>query len=123
MPIIHDSFFEFSTGAGYLEILTLESDKDFTLGDFHISAKKGAEKIYSEDFVLDVKPGKKQKFKYLTLVEFKTTTFDKGARLYADIMISTHKFIHLHMAIYNETDIDLYEDYFNDIVENLSPVY
>ena len=123
MTIVHDSLFEFSTGAGYLEILTLESGKDYTLGDFNVSAKTGAEKIYNEDFVLEVKPVKKQKFKYQTLVEYKTETFDKGAKLYADIMINTHKFIHMHMTIFNETDVKLYEDYFNDIIKDLKLVY
>ncbi|NQT49188.1 hypothetical protein HQ571_00685 [Candidatus Kuenenbacteria bacterium] len=121
--IIHDVKIQPSTASGYLEIFVLEDNKDLTLNSFEVSSVKNAKKDSTTDFLLGIKPGKKQRFTYSTSFTSKDIQISKGADLYVDIMISTKKFIHLHMMIYNESDIEIYEKYLDTIVKDLKIVY
>ena len=94
-----------------------------TLNKFEVSSVKNATKDPTTDFLIGIKPGKKQRFIYNTSFISNDIQINKGANLYVNIMISTKKFIHLHMMIYNESDIALYERYLDTIIQDLKIVY
>ena len=119
IPIISYSPYKPDSGAAYLEILVLSGQKDYTLGNLNIPEISNTDKTSNENLIIGVKPAVKQKFKYNTTVKFGNQEIKKGAELVLDVMISTRDFLHLHQVIYNEDDIELYEDYFNQIVNSI----
>ncbi len=119
LTVSYDSIIRSSTDDSYIQILTLETTADMTLGSFNIAGVQNTDKYQDEDFLVDVKPGKKQKFVYRGNVQVGEERFNEGAVLYADIMINTHQFIHFYMPIYESYNIELYEKYFDDVIKNI----
>ena len=104
--------------AGYLEILTLEGPKDYTLGYFQIEKTNKMDAPISDNLMLGVKPATKQIIKYNGKTKIGQQEINKGAEFILDIMLSTTRFIHLNMFIYEEKDVELYQKYFNQIVKD-----
>ncbi|MBI5077489.1 hypothetical protein HZB94_03875 [Candidatus Falkowbacteria bacterium] len=119
IPIIHQVEFQLPSGIGYLNVNVLEGNDDHTLGDFNISAIAKADKLIDNNFLVGIKPAKVQKFKFPLPITINGKKFERGAQFFADIMISTKKFIHLYFAVYNEGDITLAESYFNKLLKDL----
>ncbi len=123
MDIVHKLVLTPSANAGRMKIYVLESDKDFTLSHFNVSKVGSSEKITDEEIQIGVKPAKYQKFKYNTDFTRDDEEFKKGAEIYLDIMINTKRFIHLELIIFNESDIEMYENYFSQIINDFEPIY
>jgi hypothetical protein len=104
--------------AGYLEILTLEGPKDYTLGAFQIKDTTKTVILANDNLMMGVKPAVRQIIKYNSKVKFGQQEINKGAEFFLDIMLSTTEFIHLNMVIYEEKDVELYQKYFNQIVKD-----
>lgn len=104
--------------AGYLEVLALESSKDYTLGAFQVADTPKTEILLSDNLMIGVKPALKQIVKYNSKTKLDSQEINKGAEFFLDIMLSTTEFIHLHMIIYEEKDVELYQKYFNQIVKD-----
>jgi len=109
-------------GGGYLRIYVLESSKDFTLGDFNKTIRD-TEKVLTDDYLIGVKPAKKQKFVYKSTAKVGDQTFESGAVIHLDIMINTNKFIHLRSVAYKAEDIELFENFLDELMSNLTLIY
>lgn len=118
IPITHALNLTNSTKTVFLNVYVLEGVKDYTLGNFSVSAKQSAVKATDENIMVGIKPAYKQKFKYHEQITAGKITNDKGAEIFVDIMLSTKKFIHLQLVVLNEDDVDLYESYFDQIIKN-----
>ena len=119
LPVIDQREFTVAGGAGLMKIFVLEDSKDYTLAKMLVTARKNASLIYVKDAMVGVKPAKKTKFVFNTVVESKEYTINKGAEFFGDIMISTKKFIHLDLIILNAKDIFTAEQQFNQIMNDI----
>ena len=119
LPVIDQREFTLASGVGLMKIFVLEDSKDYTLAKMLIPARKNASLIYVKDAMVGVKPAKKTKFVYNTVVEGKEYTINKGAQFFGDIMISTKKFIHLDLLVFNAKDIATAEQQFNQIMNDI----
>lgn len=121
--VVHHLRAEEQTGAARLDVYVYQDSKAFALSDFTVTSTTYDPKKTSEDFVFDIKPARKQTLKYDTIAEFKTFTYNKGKRIYVQIMISPKKVIELKYSIAYEQEIDNYEEIFNRILNDLKLNY
>ena len=118
-PIIDQRQFTLAGGIGLMKVFVVEASKDYTLAKMLLTQKKKADLVYQKDFMVGVKPAKKTKFVYNSVVEGKEYTINKGAQFFGDIMISTKKFIHLDLIVFNAKDIATAEQQFNQIMNDI----
>lgn len=110
-----------SSDTGEMYLYFLESPKrDYTLGDFSRYEANYERKLYEKDGLKGVKPFKKQKFEYTDEHQLtKELTVNKGATLFADIMLNTKQFISLYMHAYNEANVASYEKIFESVFNDI----
>ncbi len=121
IPIL--SAYNYFNESAQLKVYVLETEKDKTLNDLKIDSKKYAEKIIDKQELFDIKPALRQEFNYNTNFEKNDQPIQKGAEYIFDIMLSTHKFIHLQMTVYNQSDQQNYKNYFEQIIKDLQINY
>ena len=97
----------------------LQTSKNKTLGNFEIDSLSKTTKHQAKDRYVGIKPATVQKFTYNIDTEVGDVNYNKGARIYADIMLNTNKFIHLEMKVFNEADIDSMEGVLDEILNRL----
>ena len=118
--IKHQAQFHPMTSGGVLKVVVLDSEKDFTLNTITNKQISKAELIKEYDVIVDIKPTKKQKFVYNSAFIKDEIPYNKGAELIGTVMISTRKFIQLQMTVFDESSINTFEDYFDQILNDLT---
>jgi hypothetical protein len=119
LEIIHDITFYSDNNEAELLVYLLQSSKDKTLGKFEIESISSTTKQDTKNLYTGVKPTTKQKFTYDIDKEIGDEYYRKGAKIYADIMINTNKFIHLEMKIFNQADIQSMESALDEILSKM----
>ena len=111
-------------GDDYLKINTFEYKTDKTLSSFKLKIKSAPAGSNISFYAVN-KPGQKIKYSFDKNV---TTTYEKdkfvgGAIVQATIMVNTKKFIQATAYIHNSQNINYFEEYLNDILNTLQPIY
>ena len=132
MPIIDDIRLVDPDGKAHIKIFLLDPPKNSTLVDLNIRIRKATE-ISEKDFLAVLKPGLKQvmqfnyaDYKYTEIIYDgdkkikKEIILDHGQYMLADIMKNSKSFLHLEMLIYDQADIPLYEQIFDQMINSIS---
>lgn len=121
VPIVNKVIF--TSDSATLEILVFEPQSDLGLKDFNISSKKLTAKDKEESLMIGVKPARKQIFRYTSKTTADGVTFDKGAEYYVDIMVTTKRFIRLHLTVPASHDLINYENILATLLKDMKIVY
>jgi len=114
MPTVDYQTFTVPGENTFIKVSVLIPEKASTLQSLYINSRQQANPTVDQDIYIGVKPGKRQYFKYpqpatvFVSSMMKDVNFNKGAEFFVNIMISNRKFVHIYMAVPEETDIARY---------------
>lgn len=123
IPVLQKVNVTSDTGAAILEISSLQTTSDRTLQDFKVSSLSGAQKTSTRNIIIGVKPALIQTFKYQSTTTVNNLTYTNGAVIYADVMFSTKKFVHMKFSILNGDDFEISNSIFDKILHDLTLIY
>ncbi|MFH0988172.1 MAG: hypothetical protein V1763_02270, partial [Parcubacteria group bacterium] len=113
LEIKKDVVFATDDASATLEILSLQTTASKTLANFKMASSTNAERTSVKNIIIDVKPCLVQTFKNKT----------GGYTMYADVMFSTKKFVHMKMSILTDETFATNKALFDQMLKEIKLVY
>lgn len=120
LPVVDYATYKVPGESAFMKLTVIIPNSDKALSDLTRKSRTGANAPVNKNIIVDSKPGLRQYFKYPQPVTNEDdVVINKGAEFYVNLMLSTRKFVHVYLAVPEESKIDRYSKTLDQIVGSM----